>query len=161
MRGKRPLRLHLVVLLQAVLMSVAAACRVSDTFKDLKIIDTIWCGYDGTLPGPGETRMPRGFMLAISSTVFSSFLKTMCSQPKSPRYCINSPLSTSFSIAAVTLVTKPCGKSSQPACTALQATARAKFVLLYRGLWYYAFLTVTVVTEVSVQVIAIQSSNLR
>jgi len=38
-------------------------------------------------PGPGETRIPRGFMLAISSTVFSSFLKTTCSQPRSPRYC--------------------------------------------------------------------------
>ena len=38
-------------------------------------------------PGPGETRIPRGFMLAISSTVFSSFLKTTCSHPKSPRYC--------------------------------------------------------------------------
>ena len=31
--------------------------------------------------------MPLGFMLAISSTVFSSFLKTTCSQPRSPRYC--------------------------------------------------------------------------
>ena len=38
-------------------------------------------------PGPGETMMPRGFIARIASTVFSSFLYTMCSQPRSPRYC--------------------------------------------------------------------------
>ena len=37
--------------------------------------------------GTGETMMPRGFIARIASTVFSSFLYTMCSQPRSPRYC--------------------------------------------------------------------------
>ena len=41
----------------------------------------------GGAPGPGETRMPLGFMARSSSTVFSSFLKTTYSQPRSPRYC--------------------------------------------------------------------------
>lgn len=38
-------------------------------------------------PGPGETRMPRGFMAAISSTVLASLGNTTYSQPRSPRYC--------------------------------------------------------------------------
>ena len=68
------------MLLQAALMSGAAACSgsISDSLKDPVVLKHVWQGCDGTLPGPGETRMPRGFMLAISSTVFSSFLKTMC-----------------------------------------------------------------------------------
>ena len=38
-------------------------------------------------PGPGDTITPLGFIAAISATVFSSFLYTTCSHPRSPRYC--------------------------------------------------------------------------
>jgi len=38
-------------------------------------------------PGPGDTKMPAGFIARISSTVFSSFLNTTNSAPRSPKYC--------------------------------------------------------------------------
>lgn len=38
-------------------------------------------------PGPGEMRIPRGFIARISSHVFSSFLNTTSSTFSSQRYC--------------------------------------------------------------------------
>lgn len=38
-------------------------------------------------PGPGESKIPLGLSARSSSIVFSSFLNTTCSQPKSPKYC--------------------------------------------------------------------------
>lgn len=38
-------------------------------------------------PGPGETRMPAGSSLLISSTLFSSLENTTGSHPRDPKYC--------------------------------------------------------------------------
>lgn len=38
-------------------------------------------------PGPGDTRIPAGFMALISSTVFSSFLNTMYLSRRGPMGC--------------------------------------------------------------------------
>ena len=46
------------------------------------------CKFHSSLPGPGDSRMPLGLRSRNSSIVFSSFLKTICSQPKSPKYCM-------------------------------------------------------------------------
>ena len=41
----------------------------------------------GAPPGPGDTRIPLGLIASISSTDASSFLSTIWSHPKSPKYC--------------------------------------------------------------------------